>query len=204
MSISSISNHLRDIIKAKDPSSLLYDLHLNALDSWHANLPLYLCLQTPSSDDSRMICQEASYQQKTAILTVQSLFLGIVCELLQPALLTVLQNQSSSSEDYLKLYARRCVQSATILVRLCDEIVANSFCLSASWIVQHFLFSATLILIVDMTRTNSALEEFISQKERLKCIQVAQKLLNQVNSAGPQAIIIRMFCRATGLPDTQN
>lgn len=130
MSISAISNHLREIIKdrrdpAKDPS-LLYHVHLNALDSWHAKLPLYVILQTPSSNDSRMFRQEASYQQKTAIvrfnflleevsvradpfgkLTVQSLFLGIVCELLQPALMTVLQNQSSSSEDYLRLYARR-------------------------------------------------------------------------------------------------
>jgi hypothetical protein len=129
MSISAISNHVREIIKnrrhpAKDPS-LLYYVTLNALDSWHAKLPLYTILQAPSSDDSRIFRQEISYQQKTAVvrfnfmlkkvsvyadlfskLTVQSLSLGIVCELLQPVLMTVLQNQLSSSEDYLRLYAR--------------------------------------------------------------------------------------------------
>jgi hypothetical protein len=129
MSISAISNHVREIIKnrrhpAKDPS-LLYYVPLNALDSWHAKLPLYKILQTPSSDDSRIFRQEISYQQKSAVvrfnfmlkkvsvyadlfskLTVQSLSLGIVCELLQPVLMTVLQNQLSSSEDYLRLYAR--------------------------------------------------------------------------------------------------
>jgi len=209
MSISAISNHFREIIKdlresKNDPSSTLYDIHLNALDSWHAELPLYLCLQTPSSEDSRMFRQEASYQQKTAILNVQTLFLGIVCELLQPALMIVLQHQSSSSENDLRLYARRCVQSATILVRLCNEIVATagSHILSASWIAQHFLFNATLILIADMNRKDSALEEFISPEERLECIRIAQDLLNEMNFASPQAIIIRMLCRAAGLLDT--
>jgi len=129
MSIIAISNHVREIIKnrrhpAKDPS-LLYYVPLNALDSWHGKLPLYKILQTPSSDDSRIFRQEISYQQKSAVvrfnfmlkkvsvyadlfskLTVQSLSLGIVCELLQPVLMTVLQNQLSSSEDYLRLYAR--------------------------------------------------------------------------------------------------
>ena len=72
MSISAISNHVREIIKnrrhpAKDPS-LLYYVPLNALDSWHAKLPLYTILQTPSSDDSRIFRQEISYQQKTAVV----------------------------------------------------------------------------------------------------------------------------------------
>lgn len=59
-----------------------------------------------------------------------------------------------------------------------------------------------MILIADMNRKDSALEEFISPEERLECIQIAQNLLNQVNSANPQAIIVRMFCRAAGLPDS--
>jgi len=76
MSISAISNQLREILKdihnsTKDPSSCLYDIHLNALDCWHAELPLYVCLLTPSSDDSRMFRQEASYQQRTAIVRSQ-------------------------------------------------------------------------------------------------------------------------------------
>jgi len=53
-----------------------------------------------------------------------------------------------------------------------------------------------------MDRKDSALEEFISPEERLECIQIGQNLLTQVNSASPQAIIIRMLYRAAGLPDT--
>jgi hypothetical protein len=42
-----------------------------------------------------------------------------------------------------------------------------------------------MILIADMNRKDSALEEFISPEERLECIQIAQNFLNQVNSSNP-------------------
>jgi hypothetical protein len=130
MSIAALSNHLREILNdrrdsTKEPSSLLYKAHLQALDSWHTELPLYTSLQTPNMEDSRMVNPEADYRQKTAIvspipileicehtdcsskLNVQSLFLGIVCVLLQPALMAVLQCTQSSSEHELIVYARR-------------------------------------------------------------------------------------------------
>jgi hypothetical protein len=50
---------------------------------------------------------------------------------------------------------------------------------------RHFLFNATMILVADMNRKDSALEEFISPEERLECIQIAQNFLNQVNSSNP-------------------
>jgi len=148
-----------------------------------------------------MVKADASFRQKTAILNVQSLFLGTICVLLQPALMTVLQDTSCSSENELIPSARRCVLSATVLVRLCDEIASSEYPLSASWIAQHFLFNATLVLIADMTRANSTLEEFASSNEHLECIAIAQNLLDQVSSASPQATIVRMFCMAAGLSD---
>ncbi|KAE9380309.1 hypothetical protein N431DRAFT_498175 [Stipitochalara longipes BDJ] len=206
MSIAALSNHLREILNDRrdstnQPSSLLYRAHLQALDSWHTELPLYTCLQTPSFEDSRMVNPEANFRQKTAILNVQSLFLGTVCVLLQPALMAVLHDSSPSSEKELIVYARRCISSATILIRLCDEIMESGYPFQASWISQHFLFNATLVLIADMNRSNSNLEEFVSHNERLECIQIAQNLLDQVSSASPEATIVRLFCRAAGVAD---
>jgi len=206
MSIGAISNILQEIIKdrrdsTKKPSALLYKTHLKALDSWHAELPQYLCLQTPSSEDTRMVHPEASYKQKTAILNVQSLFLGTVCELLQPALMVVLQDPASSVDNELQVYARRCVQSATVLIRLCDEIVTSNYPLSASWIAQQFLFNAALILIADLNRKES-FEESVSREEHIECIQISENLLNLgTTSSSPYAIIIRMLCGAAGFQD---
>ncbi|PMD27674.1 hypothetical protein NA56DRAFT_696690 [Hyaloscypha hepaticicola] len=207
MSIAALSNRLREILNdrgdfANHPSPLLYKAHLQALDSWRTELPVYTCLRTPNVEDSRMISPNASYGQKTAILNVQSLFLGTVCVLLQPALMAVLQDKSSSDETELIPYARRCVLSATILIRVCDEIVESRYPFSASWIAQHFLFNATLVLVADMNRSNSRLEQFVSINERLECIQIAQNMLDQVSSASPQAAIVRLFCRAAGISDT--
>ncbi|KAN0102014.1 hypothetical protein V8E51_012524 [Hyaloscypha variabilis] len=141
MSITALSNDLREILNdrrdsANQPSSLLYQAHLEALNSRHAELPIYTSLQTPSLEDSRMVNPEADYRQKTTILNVQSLFLGTVCVLLQPALMAILQDPSSSSENKLIIYARRCVLSATVLIRLYDEIAGSEYPLSASWIAQ--------------------------------------------------------------------
>lgn len=205
MSISSISNHLQEIIKdlrtwsTSPPSLHIYKAHLKALDMWHAELPPYLCLRAPSWVDSRMLHPEATFHQKTAILNVQSFFLGIVGELLKPALMTVLQGPSTSNENELIAYAGRCVQSSTVLIRLCDEVVVSGYPLSASWIAEHFLFNAALILIADMNRQNSALEEFVSSQERISCLQIAQNLLDQVSPASPRSIIIRILCRAVNL-----
>jgi hypothetical protein len=74
MSISALSNDLREILNDRHdstnpPSSLLYKAHLQALDSWHAELPVYTCLQTPNWEDSRMVNPEADYRQKTAIVS---------------------------------------------------------------------------------------------------------------------------------------
>ncbi len=74
MSIAALSNRLREILKdrgdfANHPSPLLYKAHLQALDSWHTELPVYACLRTPSVEDSRMISPNASYGQKTAIVS---------------------------------------------------------------------------------------------------------------------------------------
>jgi len=69
---------------------------------------------------------------------------------------------------------------------------------------RHFLFNATLVLIADMNRSSSTLEEFVSSNERLECIQMAQDLLDQVSSASPQATIVRLFCRAAGISDAMN
>jgi hypothetical protein len=38
---------------------------------------------------------------------------------------------------------------------------------------KHFIFTATLILLADLNRRDPCLEEFISQKECLECIQIA-------------------------------
>lgn len=74
------------------------------------------------------------------------------------------------------------------------------------WLVltwnRHFLFNATLVLVADMNRSNSMLEQFVSINERLECIQIAQNMLDQVSSASPQAAIVRLFCRAVGISDT--
>jgi len=75
MSIASLSKHLQEILNdrrdsTKQPSSILYKAHLQALDSWHAELPLYTCLQTPNLNDSRMVKSEADYRQKTAIVSI--------------------------------------------------------------------------------------------------------------------------------------
>lgn len=74
MSIAALSNHLREILNdrrdlANQPSSLLYKAHLQALDCWYAELPMYTCLQTPNLEDSRMVDPNASYRKKTAIVS---------------------------------------------------------------------------------------------------------------------------------------
>jgi len=56
-------------------------------------------------------------------------------------------------------------------------------------------------LVADTSRT-AALEEFVSPKERFECIQIAQRLINQVSSTSPQAAIISMFYRTAGIPNT--
>jgi len=91
------------------------------------------------------------------------------------------------------------VQSATILIRLCDEITASNYLLSASWIAQHFLFNAALIILLDVKRANISLEEFISLQESVACIETAETLLRQSSRGStpqnPHAIIIRLlFC----------
>jgi hypothetical protein len=73
MSIAALSNHVQEILNDRrdstnQTSSLLYKAHLQALDSWHAELPLYTCLQTPNLEDSRMVNPKADYRQKTAIV----------------------------------------------------------------------------------------------------------------------------------------
>lgn len=77
MSIVALSNHLREILDDRrdltnKPSALLYKAHLQALDSWHAELPTYTSLQTPSLEDSRMVHPKADYRQKTAIARAPS------------------------------------------------------------------------------------------------------------------------------------
>jgi hypothetical protein len=85
MSINSISNHFREIIKdrrelAQHSSSRLYEIHLNALDSWHAKLPLYVCLQTPTSESSYMVHRGASYERKTAIVRLNFMLAKDICQ----------------------------------------------------------------------------------------------------------------------------
>jgi hypothetical protein len=83
MSITALSNDLREILNdrrdsANQPSSLLYQAHLEALNSRHAELPIYTSLQTPSLEDSRMVNPEADYRQKTTIVGPKFLDYGII------------------------------------------------------------------------------------------------------------------------------
>lgn len=74
MSINSIGNLLRELIKDRLDSrnnphfSRLYKAHLEALESWHTELPPYLRLQTPTAEDSHMVKEEVTRQQQTAIV----------------------------------------------------------------------------------------------------------------------------------------
>ncbi|KAH7370311.1 hypothetical protein BKA65DRAFT_545019 [Rhexocercosporidium sp. MPI-PUGE-AT-0058] len=112
-----------------------------------------------------------------------------------PPLIAPLESSPLSSENNeLIIYARRCVQSATILIHLCDEIVASNYPLSASWVAQHFLSTATLIVILDMKRASTSLEEFISVQESVTCIKVAERLLWQ-SSNGAHAVTRAKTCR---------
>ncbi|KAH9204324.1 hypothetical protein DL95DRAFT_119186 [Leptodontidium sp. 2 PMI_412] len=74
MSMSAVSGLLREVVKdrrdpSKGASTFLYPTHLMALEGWHSELPLYLRLRTPSSEEPRMIYSEANDRQKAGIVS---------------------------------------------------------------------------------------------------------------------------------------
>jgi hypothetical protein len=112
MSFNAAGNILREIMKdrqtcLKSSPIILYSTHLKALDSWYAELPIYLCLRAPTSGRIGTVDPESNERQMTAIFNVHALFLGIVCELLQPALGAIMHAFPISSCEDLELYANR-------------------------------------------------------------------------------------------------
>lgn len=113
MSMAAVSGLLREVAQdrrhlSKAASTSLYTAHLRALETWYSRSPLYLRLRTPSSEDLRIVQSGANDRQKAGILNVQSLFLGTMCELFQPALIAQLKSLPfSSHKNDLVVYAHR-------------------------------------------------------------------------------------------------
>lgn len=205
MSMTAVSSILKEVIKDHpDPSThspLLYKAHLGALDSWRANLPLYLCLRPPDPADPRMVYAGGNDRQKTAVLNVQSLFLGTTCDLLRPALITVLKSPNVPGGKELEAFAHRCVQAARNIIELCSEMADAGYPISSTWIAQHFLFKAAVIMVLDSTRTPSTVE---SGQTRLAYIRTAERLLNSrpgISTHSPHVVVLRLLCRSVGIEE---
>lgn len=205
MSMTAVSSILKEVIKDRPgPSThspLLYKAHLGALDSWRSNLPLYLCLRPPDSADPRVVYPGGNDRQKTAVLNVQSLFLGTVCELLRPALIAVLKSASVPGSKELEPFAHRCVQAARNIIELCIEMADSGYPISSTWIAQHFLFKAAVIMVLDSTRTSSNLKLC---QARLAYIRTAEKLLKSgsgISKHNPHVIVLRLLCRSVGIDE---
>ncbi|PMD40548.1 hypothetical protein L207DRAFT_341045 [Hyaloscypha variabilis F] len=159
MSLNAVGMLLREVLKdgetpSKFSTSILYRTHLKALDSWHAELPTYLCLHETTPGGLCRVDPASNERQKTAIFNVHALFLGTVCELLKPALIASTESSSTSTNE-LETYANRCIESALRMTHLCKEMVALQYPLSSSWIAQHFLLNSASILIYDVERTRA-------------------------------------------------
>jgi hypothetical protein len=59
---------------SKSSPLLLYSTHLKALDSWYAELPIYLCLRAPTSGRIGTVDPESNERQMTAIVCLNSRF----------------------------------------------------------------------------------------------------------------------------------
>ena len=73
MSLIGASNILREIRNDRqDPTKrspfIFYDIHLKALDSWHAELPICLCLRASIAGGLEMVDPDSNYRQMTAIV----------------------------------------------------------------------------------------------------------------------------------------
>jgi hypothetical protein len=78
MSMTAVSSILKEVIKDRpNPSThspVLYKAHLGALDNWHSNLPLYLCLRPPDSANAHVVYSGGNDRQKTAIVRIIFVF----------------------------------------------------------------------------------------------------------------------------------
>jgi hypothetical protein len=77
MSLNAVGNLLKEVMKdLENPSNTyslpLYRTHLKALDSWYADLPIYLCLRETSPGGLCRVDPESNDRQKTAIVCLIS------------------------------------------------------------------------------------------------------------------------------------
>jgi hypothetical protein len=157
LSVSAISNLLREIIKDRrdstngPPCFLLYEAHLKALDSWRNELPFYLCLRTPSLEDSRMVRPGITYIQKTAIVRFKFLLAAVI----------VCADSSTSWTFKLSswvLYVNYCDQHWWLFYKI-NHLQMTWHCTHADG--RHPMFSRTSVAHVGLTTSQRSISYYL-------------------------------------------
>ncbi|KAL2070422.1 hypothetical protein VTL71DRAFT_13448 [Oculimacula yallundae] len=172
-----ISEIHKDQVGISRLSTALVLLHLQHLDRFRSNLPLYFCFEAVNASD---MLNGLDDRQKASILHIHCLYLGIVSELLSPFLVDSFQTSSphGTASDQ---YASRCVESAGDLINLCKSIYDSGYSLAASFVPLHYLFKAAVIMILDMVKEQSI--RILDLQTHISAITTAKTLMETASTA---------------------
>ncbi|KAE8448972.1 hypothetical protein EG329_008768 [Mollisiaceae sp. DMI_Dod_QoI] len=180
---------LRDGTRSETSSLSLISVHLNSLSRFHSELPIYFCLRPNSAGvgepaSSRLV-DGAKPRQKSSILNIHVLYLGIKCQLLQSALIGLLHDPPTVNQNSTMMeYANQCVEAAKAIIDLCKDIRDSGYELKGHWIVLHFVFKAMLIMVLDAVRAQKSLRIDV-WNENWGYISVAAKLIDDGANGSP-------------------
>jgi len=184
MNMSALSSLLKEVLQdgiRSETSTTSYsviNIHLQSLQRFHSELPIYFCLRPTLESEkpgSSHLVDGANARQKASILNVHVLHLGIKCQLLQPALIQLLQHTKTETLALID-FASQCVESAREIVEICREVVGSGFEVKGHWVVLHFLFKALLITTLAAVQAQRD-HKIDNWNEAVETISTAVKLL---------------------------
>ncbi|KAF8855949.1 hypothetical protein BDZ45DRAFT_745954 [Acephala macrosclerotiorum] len=178
---------LRDSARSQPAitSPPLLKVHLRSLSRFYSELPIYFCLQPYIEGSSSRLVDGANERQKASIAM---LYLGIKCQLLHPALVSLIRDsQMEVGSSAIIDYANQCVESAKMIVAICEDVSNSGFQLKGHWIVLHFLFNSICIIILNCVRAEKT-DEIDAWSENMDYINKGMKLLQGIAERSPVAI----------------
>lgn len=157
LSMDVLGNFLGEIMwestrNIRSPS--LLSVHLGSLRDFHAKLPIDLCLRPSNkTESSSWLFGGTNCRHKASILSIHTLHLGIKGKLLQTDLLQLCDDpQTSDGMQSTTGYGGQCIDSAKMIIEICDDVSRSGLLLRGHWIALQFLFSAVLMIVADCVR----------------------------------------------------
>ncbi|CZR59466.1 uncharacterized protein PAC_09358 [Phialocephala subalpina] len=208
MNMSVLSSLLKEVLRDSArchpaiTSPPLLKVHLRSLSKFYSDLPICFCLQPSIQESGSRLVDGANDRQIASILNIHVFYLGIQCQLLYPALISLVHDsQIGGGSSAMIDYASQCVESAKAVVELCGDVSNSGFQLKGHWIVLHFLFNSICVMILDCVRAEKAGQMDV-WTENLEHINKGLKLLQGIADGSP-VVGYRMAAANTFLKSLQ-